>query len=52
MKATEKYFFVVLFIMLCKVVLTFTSVHESVSVTSTFLWCCRLTCIKWALHFD
>ena len=29
MKATEQFFHVVLFIMLCKVVLTFTSVHET-----------------------
>ena len=33
MKATEKYFPVVLFIMLYKVVLTFESVHEILSVT-------------------
>ena len=33
MKATEQYFPVVLFIMLYKVVLTFGSVHKSLSVT-------------------
>ena len=33
MKATEQYFPVVLFIMLCKVVLTFESVNEIRSVT-------------------
>ena len=41
-KAAEQYFLVVLFNMLCKVVLTFTSVHDSVSMTSTFLWCCTV----------
>ena len=30
MKATEKYFPVVLFVMLCKVVLTFKSVYETI----------------------
>ena len=29
MKATEQYFHVVLFVMLCKVILTFESVHET-----------------------
>ena len=47
MKATRQYFPVVLFIMLYKVVLTFESVDEILSVTiqmkllrSAFLWCC------------
>ena len=53
MKATEQYFSVVLFIMQCKVVLTFESVDEilvtiKINLSScTFLWCCLLCCTRW-----
>ena len=56
MKATERYFPVVVFIMLYKMVLTFESVDDILkSVTiqvkateqCTFLWCCLLHCTRW-----
>ena len=57
MKATEQYFPVVLFIMLCKVILTFDSVDEILKcdhsnglkklLSSPFLWCCVMCHGKW-----
>ena len=53
MKAAEQYFPVVLFIMLCKVVLTFESVDHILSVTPEIraiavLWeWCLLLCRRW-----
>ena len=54
---TEQYFPVVIFIMLYKVVLNFTSVNEILNwqknselenlLSNTFLWCCLLCCARW-----
>ena len=49
MKGTEQYFPVVVCTMLYKVVLPFESVDETIQklLSSTFLWCCLLCCIRW-----
>ena len=45
MKATEQYFPVVLFVTLCKVVLTFESVHETLKCNhSNKSYCVVLSC--------
>ena len=58
MKAIEQYFYVVLFIMLYKVDLTFTEVCEQNPsvwpfkwklLSSTFMWYCLLCCTRWFL---
>ena len=56
MKATEQYFFVVLFITLYKAVLTFESGYNPKKrplkwklLSGTFLWSCSLCCAMWSV---